>query len=787
MNREKEETALIDGFGLNGWEVSPLTGQIKAPDGTQIHVTPKSIDVLLCLAGRPGEVVTRAELLEKVWAGINASDEALTHCISELRHAFGDSADDPKFLQTIPKRGYRLVARVGTMPGNASDDGEPGNGLVARQLGDLRRRKVFQAVLGYPVLAWLVVQVVDVLWDYLLAPLGAPVWMVPSIVVLLAIGYPVAVFFAWAVDLTPEGIKVTPSRKSSGTAVGLISVSAITVGVAAIGLFLFFNAWEAPETEAEPTAGSTPPVTRFSKSIAVLRFINIGANPRGSYIGDGLTEELIHALANLKSIKVAARTSVWPLAATELAFEEIADRLKVEKILEGSVRIEGDQIRVTAQLIDEDGFHLWSQTYDYAVEDVLTIQRDIALQVVDELNPLLDEDMRARVGVQPTTNGTAYDLYLQGKQFLRQPSTEEALASAEDFFARAIDLDNRFSLAHAGQCETRLARYRLTRDVTEFEAAERACHRALTLDSGLAEVYTALGNLYRSSGQTDKAEQEYLAALNINSTLEEASYGLGRTYQSQGRLQLAEETLARSIELEPGYWGSYMGFGNFLFRQGRYEESIPHYEKVTELAPGYAGGFINLGAANHWLGNWDAAEDAWQKAIEISETGMGYQNLGTLQFYRGNMAAAADFYGKAVEVAPEDHRHYGKLAAAQRHVPELEGSAAGNYRKAVALVNEQLAINPDSAEDLWHLSLYLVRIGDMESARQASDRSLELAPDNPEGYYFAALLEIEAGNAQKALEQLEKAVELGYSLRLLEEDPDLEKLHDDDRFQSLIQ
>ena len=145
------------------------------------------------------------------------------------------------------------------------------------------------------------------------------------------------------------------------------------------------------------------------------------------------------------------------------------------------------------------------------------------------------------------------------------------------------------------------------------------------------------------------------------------------------------------------------------------------------------------------------------------------------------------FFGEAVSITPEDHRHHGKLAGAQRFVPRVEDNAQATYEKAIKLVRAQLAVNPDEPEDLRFLSLYLVRTGDMIEARRSIDRSLELAPESPDGHYFAALLEIEAGNVQKSLDQLEKAANLGYSLRMMEKDPDLQKLYKEERFRTLIE
>jgi TolB-like protein/DNA-binding winged helix-turn-helix (wHTH) protein/Flp pilus assembly protein TadD len=776
-----DKRTLLQGFVLDGWQVRPLKREVLAPDGTTRHVAPKAMEVLVCLAQRAGDVVERQDIFDDVWGQQAHTEEALTHCIGELRQVFDDKADDPQFFQTLPRRGYRLVAEV-TRDGveeqstvSSARSGGP-RGFFARQMEDLRNRNVIQIVVGYPVLAWLLVQVVDVVWEYLLAPLGAPAWLVPSFVVLLALGYPIAVFLSWAIDITPEGMRLS-ERKSGATPIwGLAIVGIASVAITVAGVFAYFNTYDVPE-EAEPAVEIVElPDTRVEGSIAVLRFINISQNPAIDYLGDGLTEELIHELTNLGSVKVAARTSVWPLSSTDMDITEIADRLSVEKVLEGSVRSDGDQVRITAQLIDFEGFHLWSEVYDRSFEDVLAIQRDIATQVASELNVLLSDDSKARLTRKPTVSTTAYNQYLKGRQILRQPGEIDALNAAQALFEEAIELDPRFSLAYAGLCETHLAVYRYTRSVEIFEQAEIACHRALTLDGGLAEVYTALGNLYRHSGQYIKAEQEYLVALGINPMLEEANFGLGRAYQGQGRLAEAETTLRRSIEMEPGYWGAYLGLGNFLNRNGRYADSVPYYEKVTELAPDYAGGFINLGSSLHWLGEWDKAEAALLKSLELETDALAYMNIGTLYYYQQRFSDAIEMHEQAVLTSSTDHRTWGKLAAAQRYVEGFEAASIDSYTRAIELVREQLAVNPDEPDDLALLGVYLANTQDLAGSSVAIEQSLSLAPTNPSTHYFKAILEMNAGNHEKALAELEIAANFGYSLKLLAADPELERL-----------
>lgn len=636
---------------------------------------------------------------------------------------------------------------------------------------DLKRRNVYRVGVGYAAVAWLAIEVAGTTFERI----GFPPWSVTMVIVIAMAGLPIALILGWTFEITPKGIIFDKPRNVRWSTY-LVFDFLIVAALVAAGSIYWFRVHEIDKVDT----------VRLENSIAVLRFLDMNENSDTPFLGDGLTEELIHELTNLESVRVAARTSIWDLPNKGLSVTEIAELLNVGRVLEGSVRSQGNQIRVTAQLIDQDGFHLWSKSYDRRLRDVLDVQKDIAAQVVKELNIDLSGDSEARLAMRPTTDSDAYVNYMQGREILRQPSTPDSLAQATRFFEAAIDLDSRFGLAYAGLCRARLATYRITRSTGDFSDAELVCHRALTLDSGLAEVYVALGDLYRHAGLNDRAETEYDAALGINATLEEANFGLARTYQAQGRLESAEEMLRRGIEFEPGYWGTYMALGNFLYRQGRYFEAVPYYEIVTRMEPDYAGGYVNLGSATHWLGDWEQAENAFQTALKLSPGSMAYQNMGTVHYYKERYDDAAAMHEQAVEIAPSDHRAWGKLAAALRYLPGSQKDSDAAYEKAIQLVKERLKVNPEDADDLSYLSTYLANTEQLVAAREAVDRALLLEPESPNTHYFAALLEIRSGNNEQAVIETKKAVWNGYSRRLLSVDPQFSELRKNTDFKALI-
>ena len=480
-----------------------------------------------------------------------------------------------------------------------------------------------------------------------------------------------------------------------------------------------------------------------------------------------------------------ARESSWSLFGKELDAPAIAERLSVDYFIEGSVRRNGDRIRVMIQLIDSEGNHRWSQPFERDRNAILDLPSSIAAEVVNELKVVLSLESADQLRNLPTRSDEAYIFYLQAREYLDRPRQEDNLALAQDLFDRALSADPRFALAHAGLCEVHLARFTRERGAEDFESAEASCHRAATLDATIADVHVALGNLYRQSGQFEKAEDEFRRAIEIRPRIEAAHYGLARSLQGQGRLVEAERTLRYCIELEPAYWGTHLALGNFMHRQGRYEEAIEPYRRVTELTPDNPDGFTNLGVAYFDAGDWESAEEAYQQALRLKPTSFVYVNLGTLYYYQGDYEQSARMHGYAVEVAPDSYRLWGKLAAATRYLADMEVQSQSAYRKAISLAESALEIDPSDSTALAYLASYFVNVGDYDAARTAIDRALELEKENPEIQYLHAIVSAVLGDEDATLAALEKAVSYGYSKRLIMFDPQFELVKGNERFRLL--
>ena len=319
-------------------------------------------------------------------------------------------------------------------------------------------------------------------------------------------------------------------------------------------------------------------------SVAVLPFADLSPNKDQEYFTDGLTEELIQALAKVEGLQIPARTSVFALKGTDLSVQEIGDRLGVENVLEGSVRKSGNQLRISAQLIKtSDGFNLWSETYDRELEDVFTIQDEIASNIVGALELTLSPGEKKSLQADRTADVRAYDLYLRGRGFFRR-RTIEGFHSARDFFSDAIELDPEFAAAYAGLADT------YTEIWTNYEStdenlakAEEASRRAIELDPNLAEAHVARGYALGRQ-QYAVAEREFQLAIELNPGLFEAYYSYGVSAFAQGEMEKAAQMLEKANEVAPEDERALRLLPQIYRSLGREKDSIAASERRLVLA-----------------------------------------------------------------------------------------------------------------------------------------------------------------------------------------------------------
>jgi TolB-like protein len=441
---------------------------------------------------------------------------------------------------------------------------------------ELKRRNVVRVGVVYLIAAWLLAQVADLV----LENFQAPDWVIQAILIVLLIGFPLALIFAWAFELTPEGIKkekdVDRSKSITHVTGRKLDRTFIVVLVVALAYFIWESRF-APvsddnsvaatsEGNVIPAKAGTSPTTAESlkkppaKSIAVLPFVNMSSDSEQEYFSDGISEEILNSLARIKELKVAGRTSSFAFKGKNQDLRQIGETLGVEHILEGSVRKSGAKVRITAQLIQvDDGFHLWSDTYDRELTDVFAIQDEIATAILTQLKAhLLDGEqiVISSTGINPE----AYDLYLLARQRIYERS-RPTLESAIGLLDQAIAIDPEYEPAYAQRGIAALLLSEesygtLSEDQSQTQA-KLYLDQALRLDPQLPEALAGMGLYYNNiPGKTDEAIAILEKALDINPNLINASNWLQTAYANAGRpaesIQILESMVDRDPLYQPG-------------------------------------------------------------------------------------------------------------------------------------------------------------------------------------------------------------------------------------------
>jgi TolB-like protein/Tfp pilus assembly protein PilF len=505
---------------------------------------------------------------------------------------------------------------------------------LGASLAELRRRHVFRVGVGYAVAAFAFLQ--------LMSSISGAVELTPAtmryIVLGVLGGFPLALFLAWAYDLTPHGIErtVEPEATRSSRTLELTIIGVLTLAVSGIGYLIYRPGAPAPIATAQAEVAD--------RSIAVLPFVNLSDDAANDYFGDGLAEEILNVLATVPNLRVAARTSSFAYKGRNEDVRRIGNELNVATVLEGSVRKSGDKVRITVQLINvADGFHLWSQNFDRTLSDIFTIQDEIARAVAEALKVrLLGQDASAaKLGGTGSVN--AYDLYLLGRHNMQQ-RTEQGLLDAIRYFEQALAADPEYARAW----------------------------------SGLADAYNLLigyGNLTQGKALA-KAEAAALRALALDPKLAEAhaSLGLIRSNQGRGKEGLAE--LETAIKLDPGYAPAWVWYGTTLGSQKRDAEKLAAYEKAFQLDPSLPPAVSNLAGLYNELGRYRDAFPLAERMVRLkpADASLWHAHVGEGLLALGAPAEAIAALRRALEVDPRNVKAMGAMARAYLQLDDLDAA-----------------------------------------------------------------------------------------------------------------
>jgi TolB-like protein/Tfp pilus assembly protein PilF len=519
-------------------------------------------------------------------------------------------------------------------------------------LAELKRRNVYKVAIAYAVVAWLLMQVASQIFPFF----EIPNWAVRLVVLLLVIGFPVAVILAWAFELTPEGIKraedvdVSKSvRRKTGR-----NLTAIVIVILLLALSLLVIQLTRPHPAVsvlKPLGGPN------DKSVAVLPFANLSRDPDNAYFAAGIQDEIITRLAKITQLKVISCTSTQRFKSAPDDLPAIAKQLGVANILEGSVQRTTDQLRVNVQLVEAaTDAHLWADTFDRKLTDIFKIESEIAKTVAETLQAKLTGPEQHAIAARPTENTEAHQLYLKGRFFWNK-RTGQNLNKAADYFNQAIAADPKYALAYVGLADSYVLMplYGAGVPRDSYPKAKAAAKKALELDDALAEAHTSLAQVHTYYDfDFSQATKEFQRAIELNPNYATAHQWYGNSdLVALARFDEAIAEVKRAIELDPLSLVINTDLGTTYYRARRYDEAIDQLRKTLEMDPGFYYARWNLGSALAAKGVLDVAIGEYQQARALSDNPLMLALLAHAYGLSGNRVEAMKIVDELKELSKQ--------------------------------------------------------------------------------------------------------------------------------------
>src|SRR3984893_12339058 len=650
---------------------------------------------------------------------------------------------------------------------------------------EVKRRKVYRVAAAYVIAAGFIIPIRSAVfpaWEL-------PGWTFRLVVVLLLIGFPIALILAWAFDVTPQGIRTTPDMPAS-----ISHRRRNVIMLVVTGVMISRAAWMFLLALAPPG--------KLDKSIAVLPFENLSNDQENAFFADGIQDDILTNLSKIGDLKVISRTSVMQYRGKANNAREIGKPLGVSAILDGSVRRAANRIRVNVQLIDATtDEHIWANDYDRDLTDVFAIQSDLAQKIAGELQAKLSPMEKVQMTQRPTENGEAYLAYIQAMN-LRVPEDTEKLKQAEQLFQRALELDPNFALACARLSHLESWIFHSTDpSVTRRTKARTLAEQALRLQPNLPEAHLALGYCY------------YYGDLDYDRALSE--------------FKIAQNGLPNDAEV-------LLALGGIQRRKGQWAESTAYFEKAASVNPRDAWVLQNLGINYEAVRNYEAAEKTFDRGIELAPTSFGLHGLKAKLAidWKGDVSVAermlaklppdSDPQGMATEGRVGVFIFERKFSEALALLQNLKGDilhgengsptpkgllegicyfflndkvkARESMERARVFVEQQLRENPNDASHHAELGIIFSALGRKEDAIQEGKRATEPLPESKDAFEGPSMtiqlaqIYVWTGELDQALQLIEHSLTTpaGITAAILKLDPVWDPLRKDPRFQALI-
>lgn len=716
------------GYSLGDVIVKPNSGLVIR-NGQLYKLAPKAMQILLYLSANQCQLRTRKDIVTFGWGNSEVSNNNITHIISEIRHALDDHIECPRFIQTIPRKGYRMMIEAHPIEIDTINGIAMNTGIAQKNSSSTTAFNTELSGQGFTFTKTLTS-----------SRFYKDKWLYVLFFTLMAFYFVIMNF---------QSNKAVPKVKF-------------------------------PLEKTKNRQAKTPNINTVSENaVAILMFSQTEQSQVPEYIAASIQQEIIKNLVNNSKFQVASLRATNDLGHNPTV-DKIRERLAVKYILDGSISSGQQKIKISVNLIDSTtGYQVWASEVEGNLKQLLTVYEAISRKLINGLNLLVlgTSSHSQKSNPLPTTNFAAYDAYLQAKALYRQDNDYQSIKKTKLLLEQALSLDPKFNHARSALCYTYLELYLYSNDTEHYQEGLNICEISAQIKSNDIESTLALSKLYRVTGRYSQAKGLLDKALLTHKDNPEILVTLANIYADLKEYGQAKKYYLKAIIAEPAYWKNYYQYGLFLFEKGEYEQAISQFKKSITLNSTVAEAYNGLGSVYYLSYNFEQANIEWSKALAIRTSATVLTNIATSLFYLHQFEDATLVYQQALDINPTDSITWANLGDAYKYANQPI-NAQKSYKQALLLAQKQEQINPKNVEVQAQIGRIYSELEQCSYADSYKQTLLKGEPKDPYIFYDLALIAINCNHMMQAEGFIKKAISNGFEKKILSFDPQFSQFSD---------